>query len=294
MEAASYERMALAEALRREETDYRFSFWTYIGWSILTLSLYGDYATYRLVGRRDEHGRRRLAFMSYVWHALAARADALGRRSDVQPGLDNLSRIYAEVEAHERRNKREPALWTILRFILEPVGAYINHFLNDDMRFLDRWETSFAENVEWVLGRLGIDAAIPRRQHLVERRDTVLYVVLTIVTLGLFALYWRYTVMTDGNAHFDEDAAMEDAILRALGVEPAAPAFGPPPAPPIGGQGGLPPSPGPGAPASASPGTPASGPAAPGPAAPEPPASEASAGEPAPPPPEEPGRPPPA
>jgi hypothetical protein len=243
----TYDQFLVAEVRRRQETDYRFSFWTYLGWTILTFGVYGHYATYKLVERRTNHARRRLAFMSYFWHALNQRAEAAGRREEVAEGLDNLSRIYQQIDGFELRNKREPILWMLLRFVLSPVGAYINHFLNKDLLFFDEWESSYAANAEWVMQRLGMTVAVPRRSRPVQTRSTGLYVFLSIITFGLFLLFWRYTVMTDGNGHFDDDAVIEDALLRGLGIDPGfAPAWGaaaPPAAPGTPGVGEAPPGP---------------------------------------------------
>jgi hypothetical protein len=231
----SYEQLVLAQVQSRETTDYRFSFWTYLGWTILTVGFYGHYGTFKLVERRTEHAKRRLAFMSYLWHALNARAEAAGRREEVAEGLDNLSRIYQQIETFERRNKREPVLWMLLRIFIGFIGGYINHFLNKDLIFFDTWEDSYFSNVEWVMQRLGYPVSIPKRTRPVRNRSTGLYVVFSIVTLGLFSLFWRYSVMTDGNAHFDDDAAAEDAVLRAMGLGGATsspPQLMQPPGPP--------------------------------------------------------------
>lgn len=224
----SYEQLVVAEVQRRDTTDYRFGYWTYLGWTILTIGVYSMYATYKLVERRHLHAQRRLAFQSYMWHALNARAESLGRKEEVTEGLDNLSRIYQQMEAFERRNKREPVLWMILRIVIGFVGAYINHFLNKDLRFYEEWESSYAANAEWVMGRLGYPVQLPRRGKPIPDRSTGLYVLLSIVTFGIFTMYWRYTVMMDGNGHFDDDVAMEDALLRALGIQSGGAA--PPPA----------------------------------------------------------------
>lgn len=229
------EQFLIAEAGRRGETDYRFKWLSYIGWTILTFGVYSHYATYKLVERRREHVKRRLAFSSYLWHTLAARADATGKRAEVQEGLDHLSRIHAQIESYERKNKRDPALWTILRFVASPAGAYVNHFLNADLRFLDTWESSLSQNVEWALQRLGYVAAIPARTRQVPARSTGLYVFLSIITIGLFTIWWRYAVMQDGNQHFDEDDAMENAILRGMGI--AGQQMTPPPPPMAPGMG---------------------------------------------------------
>ena len=235
MSQVSYEQLALAEVQRRDTTDYRFSYWSYLGWTILTFGIYSIYATYKLVERRHTHAQRRLAFQSYMWHALNARAEAAGKKEEVAEGLDNLSRIYQQMEAFERRNKREPVLWMILRMVVSVVGAYINHFLNKDLRFYEEWESSYAANAEWVMTRLGYPVQLPQRRTPIRDRSTGLYVLLTIVTLGIFSMYWRYTVMVDGNGHFDDDALTEDALMRGLGVQasgtvppPASPPMAPP------------------------------------------------------------------
>jgi hypothetical protein len=230
----SYEQFVVAEVRRRDETDYRFSYGTYLLWTIVTFGVFGYYGTYKLVERRSQHAQRRLAFMSYLWHALNARAEAAGQKEAVAEGLDNLSRIYQQMDAFERANKREPVLWMLLRIVFAIIGGYINHFLNKDLLFYEEWESSFAANAEWVMQRLGYAVAIPQRSTPIRNRSTGLYVFLTIITFGLFSLFWRYTVMADGNGHFDDDAAMEDAILRAMGIMPSSAAPSPPPMAPQG------------------------------------------------------------
>src|ERR1051325_3559485 len=97
----SPESFLVAEAGRRRDTDYRFAWGTYFGWTILSIGVYSHWATHKLIERRNAHVARRLAFSSYLWHTLAGRADALGRRADVQEGLDNLARIHAQIESYE-------------------------------------------------------------------------------------------------------------------------------------------------------------------------------------------------
>jgi hypothetical protein len=215
----SYEQYVVAEARRRDETDYRFNYWSYLGWNVLTIGVYSYYATYKLIERRTKHAERRLAFLSYFWHTLNARAEAAGKKAEVSEGLDNLSRIYQQIEAFERRNKREAILWTVLRLVFSPVGAYVNHFLNKDLIFFDEWESSYAANAEWVMQRIGSPVSIPKRAKPVPNRSTGLYVFLVIITLGLWSMVWRAQTMADGNDHFDSDDAIEDALLRALGLD---------------------------------------------------------------------------
>jgi len=253
----SYEQYVLAESRRRYDTDYRFSYLTYVGWNILTIGFYSIYATYKMVERRTQHAERRLAFLSYFWHTLNARAESASQKEAVAEGLDNLSRIYQQIDAFERRNKRSAILMALLRLggylAFFPLGVgvsfYTNHFLNKDLRFFDEWESSYAANAEWVMQRLGYPISIPRRMKPVQDRSTGLYAVLSIITAGIWSIVWRYKVMVEGNAHFDDDDRIEDALLGALGITqlpPSAPVY--PPGPPMSGAPGgavvPPPSPG--------------------------------------------------
>ncbi|MHB8513589.1 MAG: hypothetical protein ACYDCC_15645 [Actinomycetota bacterium] len=207
----------IVEAGRRSQTDYRFAWGAYIGWTILTLGIFGHFATYKLIERRNEHIKRRLAFCSYLWHCLAERADAANKREQVQPGLDNLSRIYSQIESYDRQNPRDPLLWMIVRIFVRICGGFINNFLNKDLRFLDTWESSFAQNVEWIGQQLDLRIEIGARKQIPER-DPWRYALYTVITLGVYAIVWRYRTMEDGNLHFDEDDRAEDAILKALGL----------------------------------------------------------------------------
>ncbi|HEX9695962.1 MAG TPA: hypothetical protein VGB64_06570 [Actinomycetota bacterium] len=257
------EQFLLAEVGRRDATDYRFRWGTYFGWSLLTVGFYSIYGTLKLVDRRVDHVRRRLAVSTSLWHALAARADALRVRADVQEGLDNLSRIHAQIETYDRHNRRNAQASAAVRAVMllaafagmglfsalyDPDagvaaqddlatigslifdvgllgllihGAVTNATLTRDFRFLDTWETSWAENVEWVMYRLGMAPAVPARTPGPDR-STGLYVLLTVLTVGVFSILWRAALIGDGNRHFDGDDAVEDAILGAMGLRGGA------------------------------------------------------------------------
>ena len=49
-----------AASQRRSETDYIFDYWSALGWTILTLGIYGFYILYQLVRRMREHNICRL------------------------------------------------------------------------------------------------------------------------------------------------------------------------------------------------------------------------------------------
>ncbi len=42
------------------------------------------------------------------------------------------------------------------------------------------------------------------------------YLLFTVLTLGLFAIWWQYLIFKDGNTHMQNDQFMEDQLLNTL------------------------------------------------------------------------------
>src|ERR1700733_5187844 len=55
----------------RAETDYIFDYWTALGWTVLTLGIYGLYVFYQLMRRMRDHNARRTelldASLAFAW-----------------------------------------------------------------------------------------------------------------------------------------------------------------------------------------------------------------------------------
>jgi len=49
-----------------------------------------------------------------------------------------------------------------------------------------------------------------------KERSMMLYAVLTVITFGLFGIYWLYVLIDDPNKHFVRQEAVEDALKKAL------------------------------------------------------------------------------
>jgi hypothetical protein len=41
--------------------------------------------------------------------------------------------------------------------------------------------------------------------------------VLTVITFGVFGIYWLYTLIDDPNKHFERQHVVEDALANAVG-----------------------------------------------------------------------------
>ncbi|MEI6797346.1 MAG: DUF4234 domain-containing protein, partial [Methanomassiliicoccales archaeon] len=63
--------------------------------------------------------------------------------------------------------------------------------------------------------QMGVNIMMPSWKTLPER-SFVIYLVLTIVTLGLFMFYWVYVIIKDMNEHMKNQWAFEDQLLREM------------------------------------------------------------------------------
>lgn len=149
------------------------------------------YVIYRLIKRFNDHAARMKALFGSV--------NQDGRENQVINEIDSLP-------------KRDPAMWAILIAVLSIIPyvsiaslillLYIFHSLNKDFVKLESIENNGFMQIGWR----------GERHFKMVDRSTALYIVLTIITLGIFMLYWIYTIAKDPNEHFREDWRIEDSI----------------------------------------------------------------------------------
>ena len=230
---------------RRSETDYRMSIWLpyiptiiaiiniilSIMYTFLTIScnlpmlplitiisiqtigyviaiVTGIYVLYKWIKRRNEHFKRQIL----LYHAIA---DFL-RKKEVEIGerLATLSDVAREAEVEEA--ERSAAVWIVLSIVLGFPILYVYHFLTRDFYKHQAREDRFLVALNRCLEAIGASTLTFRREKKIPSRNTILYIVLLIVTIGLFALYWVYVITKDPNNHFEEHVRWEDEALAAL------------------------------------------------------------------------------
>ncbi|RLF04902.1 MAG: hypothetical protein DRK00_05650 [Thermoprotei archaeon] len=157
----------------------------------------GIYVVYKLIRRRNRHFVRARRLCENVAAALGGEGEA---------GYQ----IRRVLEEMEELGERDAVVWAVLSWIIPFLGLYVFHFLNEDFRRHEALEARFYGAVSQLTGReLRFDRVIPSR-------STVLYIVLTIITVGIFAVYWLYTLARDPNLHFAQHRRVEMELLRIL------------------------------------------------------------------------------
>ena len=170
---------------------------------------------YKLVKRRNTHFKRQLFLFEDSIGVVRTIAEKKG--VDVEVWLSSFDRALREARAEE--TEKGAVLWAILSAI-PWIGTlaewYVNYFLMKDFYKHERGEDGFWDDVSKVLDKCGVTVSLPRRTKVTPDRSFVLYLILSIITLGLFGIYWLYVLLNDPNEHFKYHVQVEDGLLSAL------------------------------------------------------------------------------
>lgn len=204
---------ALDDAIRnRAHTDRRIDFVRAFLLSLVTFGIYGVYVLYRLLERREQHFERMVSLRRRLRLLLEERAATVG---GLEADVTELKALDTAATERDRRGEKTPVLWLVLGILTGVTNFYVFYFLNDDFRAHAEAECAFFEKASAILKKLGRPWPAPAIAPLPERRF-VKYLFLTLVSLGIFGVYWWYTLITDPDSHFAEHAAWETGLREAL------------------------------------------------------------------------------
>jgi predicted permease len=168
--------------------------------------------TYKLIKRRNTHFKRQSFLFEDIVAAMRAIAEKKG--IDVNVELSSCERTVREAKAEE--TEKGAVLWAILSAIIFLAQWYVYYFLMKDFYKHERREDGFWEDLRRTLDKCGVTFSAPRRMEATPDRSFVLYLILTIITLGLFGIYWIYVLLKDPNQHFRYHMQIEDQLLSTL------------------------------------------------------------------------------
>jgi hypothetical protein len=195
---------------------------------------------YKLAKRRNTHFQRQL--LLYEDLLTMAREVSTKKGVDVSMHLNNLDRTLREARFDE--TEKSAALWAILSFITGIAALYVFYYLLKDFFKHERREDLFFEDVNRTLAASGVTVNLPRRTLPIPDRSFILYFILSIITGGIFGIYWIYVLITDPNNHFRQQWMIEDTIIAQVSPVLGGPSIPPPfmPPPPSSSSFTLPPS----------------------------------------------------
>jgi len=186
--------------------------WIVIGLSGLINFAVAIVLIYMLVNRRYMHFKRQKFLSEDIIAAIGSLAKT--KDIDIETSLSPIERTVREANAEE--TEKSAILWAILSAFVPFVQFYVYYFLMKDFYRHERREDDVWEDASRALNRLSVNFSGPRRTEIMPDRSFVLYLILSVITVGLFGAYWVYVMLKDPNEHFKYHIQAESQLISTL------------------------------------------------------------------------------
>jgi hypothetical protein len=185
-------------------------FFLFIFGIIGVINLFSSFIiNYLLINRRRSHFNRQ----NNLFNELGKVLFYLGKENIVDFNQSfNSESVMEENYDHER----SPILWSILSVFIPFIQLYVFYFLMNDFYMHERFEDAYWEGIKKALDKFGINFSYSPRKKVVPNRSFILYLILTIVSAGLFIVYWIYVLIKDPNDHFKYHIEIENQLLSSI------------------------------------------------------------------------------
>jgi hypothetical protein len=204
-----------AAAQRRSESDYIFSYWTALGWTILTLGIYGFYVFYQLVRRMRDHNVRRLELLDAATTAAWEQAERQGLQQQLAPSFQRAAG-HITVLRQMTSDFREPVIWLVLAIVARGITEIVAFVLLDqDLIKHSRAEAGAERELSLIYGRLGQQLPAAEPGQVKEPDNYVGRIVAVVFSLGIYMFWWFYNQMEGPNKHFASNWTQEDELVKA-------------------------------------------------------------------------------
>ena len=247
---------ALAELKRRKETDRRLSFGLYLVFLVIIIAVsivfgalgtwVGGFGAGRIVSliiclgvaiyvwwynwllykRRNEHFERTKNLRKILSDLLEEKRgtekgpltqmDPLIQRREIQRPY-YLFWLWLVCSYVGSLSSFLPVTW-VLTIAAVIIGLVIVYYLTVDYYYHEQGEIAFLGKVSVALGKNGSSLTVNPTSPL-HRRSYGLYILFTIITLGIFGIYWAYVLFHDPNKHFDTHEVWERELERIVDKE---------------------------------------------------------------------------
>lgn len=201
---------------QRSASDYIFGYWSALGWTILTLGIYGFYVFYQLVRRMRDHNARRLEFLDAATTVAWEQAGRQGLQQELAPSFQRAA-AHLAVLRRMTSDFREPVIWLVIAIAARGVGELAGFVLLDqDLVKHDRAEVGVEHELSLIYGRLGQHVRSPDQNRVKRPDNYVGRVLAAFFSFGIYLLWWYYNQMQAPNEHFASNWVQEDELARAI------------------------------------------------------------------------------
>jgi hypothetical protein len=209
------ERVRLA-AQRRDETDYIFHYWSALGWTIMTLGIYGFYVFYQLIRRMRDHNARRLELLDAATTVAWEQAGRQSLQQEMAPSFERAAG-HLSVLRQMTGDFREPVIWVLLAIVARGIAEIIAFILLDqDLIKHGHAEAGAWDELSVIYARLGQHLPAPGHGQVKRPDNYVGRILAAVFTFGIYMFWWLYNQMDEPNKHFTSNWAQEDHLVNAI------------------------------------------------------------------------------
>jgi len=203
---------------RRDTDTPLINWWLYIFVVYpVTFGIYGIFLFFKRIGRIDGFGARKRAYYDSVNEWTQRYAEQTGKQDEVHHQLTDLR---SEVDAAYKGNLRQ--INAGLSFVLTIVtlgiyGLYVLYRMNRYWWDAQVLEQDFDDTMSQAWSKLDLMRyPISFTLDQSKRRSYALYLILSVVTFGIWGLVWDYKIQTDPDNLFKEFHSVEDTVLQTV------------------------------------------------------------------------------
>jgi uncharacterized protein DUF4234 len=203
---------------RRDSDTTLINYWLYfflVSW--VTFGIYSLVLFFKRINRIDRFSARKQAYYEGLLDWTERYADQRGKRDEVQSLLED-----ARHEVKAAYNGDLKPIKAGVSFLLTIVtigiyGLYVLYRMNRYWWDAQVLEQSFDDRLSQAWVRVGLMRyPISFTLDQGKRRSYALYLILSIITFGIWAIVWDYKIHTDPENLFPEFHSVEDTALQTI------------------------------------------------------------------------------
>jgi hypothetical protein len=167
--------------------------------------------------RRDrDHLRRRYELLDAANADAWERVDQRGLADELRPAFERIA-TSLDVMRRQTFEFRDPAIWLVITLLGQNLAFIVGWiFIDQDFDKHDRAEGAIEAELAAIYARLGATLPAPDPSRVKGKHDYPARIVVTILTCGVYSLWWLYDMQVDGNRHVESNWPFEDALWAAV------------------------------------------------------------------------------
>jgi hypothetical protein len=157
------------------------------------------------------------AATTFAWD----KAQERGLADELRPNFERIAPQIA-ILSNQTTQFRDPTVWLLIAigaaFFSASIVVFIVLYvlLDGDLIRHDHAEGAIENELSAIYTRLGAPTSPPDPERLKGPHNYAGRIIATIFTCGIYALWWQYDIMTEGNRHFETNWKWEDELAQSV------------------------------------------------------------------------------